>query len=253
MNRHSRSPKTFALALRTKIGTLIRSGRLGGAAAMLAVLATSATASAGDRFWGIVSTVRTSPKTMARINVSELGAGAAIFTVFPPNNAIPILDVVESIDLFASSASSTKPEISNLFTGIGQSTGLVLVESSGVQSGAVLEQSSWDGKLELSLPPEELAKGMGFVVPIGDLQQGTSLLVGNPHDVPVDVSVRYGNNLPEPIVTIQRVSVAVIDITRSNIGVVLEARSNLPVIAQLAVDTGKTTVMTYLTPLSPFQ
>jgi hypothetical protein len=219
-----------------------------GAVACLAFLA-AGTAQA-ESHYGIISTARTSPQTMARINASAGEPDAAAFTVFPADQGIPLTGVVQlDVALFASSASSTEPGIQNLFVGAGARTALVKVEMFASRSSAVLEQSSFDGKVALNLPPFQVAAGQRFLVSIGDLQQGTSLLVGNVNQTAVPVDLRYGTNLPEPDVLINAFGVAVFNITQSNTSVVLEAKGPLPIIVQLAVDTGKTTVMTYLTPL----
>ena len=205
-----------------------------GAVACLAFLA-AGTAQA-ETHYGIISTKRISPQTMARINASAGEPDAVAFTVFPVD-VIPLTDVVQlDVNLFASSASSTEPGIQNLFVGAGAQTALVKVEMFASRSSAVLEQY-------------QVAAGQRFLVSIGDLQQGTSLLVGNVNQTAVPVDLRYGKGLPEPDVLINAFGVAVFNITQSNTSVLLEAKGPLPIIVQLAVDTGKTTVMTYLTPL----
>jgi len=72
---------------------------------------------------------------------------------------------------------------------------------------------------------------------------------GNPQGSAIGVYVAYGTNLPEPSITVPEFGVVVIDITQGNTMVRLEPPGALSVVAQLAVDTGKTTVMTYLQPL----
>ena len=133
---------------------------------------------------GIISTERSSPHTTAQINVASAQQGGAVFSVFPPGSA-PISDTVQlDGNLFASSASSSVPEIQNLFTGSDVLTALVRVDFPGAGASAVLEQSSTDGKVVLDLPRIETAAGSRFQVAVGALQHGTLLLVGNPNPAP---------------------------------------------------------------------
>jgi hypothetical protein len=234
-----------------KSGQPIRSPRLLRSVACLAFL--TAGKAQADIHYGIISTVRTSPKTTARLNLSAIGSDAALFTAFAADgNSVPVSDTVQmGVTQFASSSSSQVPEIQNLFVGVGNRTGLVRVEAvAGNRTSAMLEQSSLDGKVVLTLPPVDEVSGDTLMVAIGDLQQGTSLLVGNPNGTNNAFQLRYGTNLPGPPVLVPAFGVAVVDVTQANAAVIITAVDpSLPLIAQLAVDTGKTTVMTYLTPL----
>jgi hypothetical protein len=226
-------------------GRALRSPRLVGALAGLALLA-AVTAEASTHF-GIISTVRTTPRTTARINLAMTFRDAIQFTVFTPDGS-PLSDVLPfNAHLFASSADSAMPEIQNLFVGSQGSTGLVVAQATQSVSNATLVQSSVDGNVILDLPPIEEARAIWFFVPIGNLRQGTTLLVGNPNSQPAAYRVRYGESAPEPDAVVPAFGVAVVDVTRSDALLTLEALdATLPLIAQLAVDTGKTTIMTYL-------
>lgn len=229
----------------------VKSAAIAGAVACLALLA-AAPAGRAETHYGIISTERSSPKTTARISlVSNVSPGGATFTVFPAASA-PISDTVQLDDnLFATSASSSMPEIANLFTGSGALTALVRADYLGAASAAVLEQSSLDGKIALDLPPSDRALGARFAIPIGDLHQGTLLLVGNPFSSPNPITLRYGPLPPESPVPIGAWSVLVIEVTRANTMLHMTVQDpSLFVMAQLAVDTGKTTVMRYLKPAS---
>jgi hypothetical protein len=193
---------------------------------VLALLITAGGAEASTHV-GIISTERSSPRTSARLNAAGNNGGAATFTVFPAG-AAPISDTLglSSNGNFVSSTSSSVPEIQNLFTGSGSLTALVRV-----------------------LPPAEEAAGPRFQFPVGDLQQGTVLLIGNPNPAPNAVVVRFGQNPPEPARPIAAFGVLAVEVTLPNILVVAVAQDpSLLLVAQLAVDTGRTTVMTYLPP-----
>src|SRR5262245_54655985 len=222
-----------------------------GAAVTLAVLA-AGNARAGTHV-GIISTVSTSPRTAARINVTGIDGGGATFSVFPPDGGATVQDSVPlSPEFFATSASSAVPGIANLFVGAGGQTALVRVEYTQGDAGVVLEQHSPEEKVVLALPALPTVAGVTFWVPIGDLHRGTTLLIGNPTGSPNGIIVRYGQGADQPPVDVQPFQVAVIPVTVANTQLrirVTDASST--VIAQLAVDTGKTTVMTYLTPPTP--
>lgn len=115
----------------------------------------------------------------------------------------------------------------------------------------MLEQSSPDGNVVLEVPPVGVARGVVFLVPIRDLQHGTSVLLGNTSDFDTEIVVRYGNNAQQPPHPLRRHDTMVIDVTVPN--TLMRIVSTNPdglCIAQLAVDTGKTTTMTFLTPTS---
>jgi hypothetical protein len=213
---------------------------------VLALLITAGAAEATTHV-GIISTERSSPRTSARLNAAGNNGGAATFTVFPAG-AAPISDTLDlsSDGKFVSSASSSVPEIQNLFTGSGSLTALVRVDI--LEGGsATLEQSSTDGKIVLALPPIDQAASPRFQFPVGDLQQGTVLLIGNPNPSPNSVVVRVGQSAPEPARPIAAFGVLAVEMTVPNTLVVAVAQDpSLLLVAQLAVDTGRTTVMTYL-------
>jgi hypothetical protein len=235
MNRQSRSPKTFALVL-------------------LALLA-AGTAAAGTHF-GIISTVSTSPRTAARLNVTVHpgDASAATFTVFPGGSAASVQDAVAfSPEFFATSESSAVPGIQNLFTGAAGQTALVRVDVPAASSAVILEQYSPEERVVLALPPLDTIASPTFYVPIGNLHHGTSLLIGNPTGSRNAIIIRYGQGADQPPIVIAEFSVVVIPITVAHTQVAVRAADpSVPFIAQLAVDTGKTTVMTVLSPPSDF-
>jgi len=223
---------------------------LRGSALVLGILI-GGTATAEGTYFAIISTARNSPKTTARLNYASAEHNAAQFTVFPPN-AVPVFDIIqEDLGLFATSASSSKPEIANLFVGSAASTTIVAVAGvDNFQDVVTLEQSSSDGKVVLDVPPFSQAGGRRFIIPIGDLQNGTSILVGNPNGIGNAFTVRYGENLPGPPVPISIFGTAIADVTQGNTLLVIDAVDvSVPLIVVLAVDTGKTTALTFVTPL----
>lgn len=234
---------------RRHVGT----GRLLGVAATLAVVA-AGTAQASTHFV-IISTESTSPRTAARLNVTANpggGSGGVTFTVFANNGNGPSISdsVLISPEFFATSESSTDPGIQNLVTGAaGQST-LVRVQTvdSSIESAVVLEQQSPEERVVLNVPALSAAQGVFFRVPIGSLHRGTLLLIGNPTSSPQAILFSYGQGPTQPPVDVAPFGVAVIPVTVANTQMrVRVADASVPVIAQLAVDTGKTTVMTFLT------
>jgi len=224
---------------------------LAGGALVLGILV-SGTAGAEGTYFAIISTARTSPRTMARLNYASFPQTAARFTVFPPGG-VPISDIVqEDVNLFATSASSSRPEIANLFVGSAASTAIVAVAGvdDTLRDSVTLEQSSADGKVVLEVPPFSRAGGSTFMIPIGDLQNGTSVLVGNPNGTGTAFTLRYGENLPGPPIPVPLFGTAIADVTQANALLVIEAvDSSVPLIVVLAVDTGKTTALSFVAPL----
>ena len=218
---------------------------------VLAALLASTSAWASTH-WVIISTVRTSPKSTARINVSATEPDVVRFTAFNAVGA-PVFDEMPlSSSFFVSSASSDMPEIQNFFNVYPDEPGMVQAQATQSHTAVMVEQSSPDGKVILNVPPIDKARGIKFLVPIGELHQGTSLLIGNPNDQATAVAIRYGLNPLQPDISIEPFGVGVIDLVQGNTLVVIEARdASLPVIAQIAVDMGKTTIMHVLDPL-PF-
>jgi hypothetical protein len=241
--------RTFGAAkevfMTTRPGQFARWPTLLGTVACL-VLLVAGTAQASIHY-GIILTTHASPQTTAYFTIGSDQEGAVVFTVFPAGVA-PVSDTVMlSEHGFATSADSTNPAIQNLFTGSGATTALVRAVFEQGESGAVLEQSSHDGTVVVAVPPVGAIRGVKFFIPIGDLQHGTSVIVGNPSDQETFIVVRYGNSLPEPPRLLERFSTLTIDVPEPNtLMTILSTDEGGTVIAALVVDTGKTTAMTYL-------
>ena len=223
--------------------------------AAIALVASCAPAAAqADVHYAVLSTESTSPRMVARLNVTDIFHNAVTFTVFSAGGARVEDTLAMNPESFVSSSSSSDPAIQNLFLGAGGQSALVKVEASDSsgRSSVVLEQSSTEDKVVLDVPPVAAAAGSAFAVPIGGLQRGTMLLVGNPHSGLNGVILRYGQAAEEPPITVAEFGVAIVPITQVNTRLRIRLTDpSRPVIAQLAVDTGKTTVMTFLRPLAP--
>ena len=207
-----------------------------------------------DVHFGIIATVRTTPKTTASINVASDQPGEAVFTVFPSGGFAISDSVGLNLDGFATSADSADPAIQNLFIGSSASTALVRAVFANGNSTAVLEQSSLEGKSVVVLPPYNAGTGTVFQIPIGDLQRGTSVIIGNVSDFDTAIVVRYGNDPLEPPVPLSKNSTLVIDVTQANTLIrVVSVLADARLIALLTVDTGKTTEMTYVLPQAAAQ
>ena len=230
--------------------TLVRKRVAGWTAVGIAALAVG-TARA-DTHFGIISTVSSSPRTAARLNVTAVTTMDAVtFSVFPSDGGATVGDTLSlSPEFFLTSESSADPGIQNLFTGAGGQSALVRAESSE-WTAVVLEQYSPEEKIVLSLPPVQVASGTSFQVPIGRLHRATSLLIGNVTGTRNAIIYRYGQGAEQPPVDLPPFGVVVIPVTQENTQLkVRVADASAGVIAQLAVDTGKTTVMTLLPPVS---
>lgn len=221
------------------------------ALAVAAVVSLCAASSAqASTHFGIISTESTSPRTAAWLNVTGMTGGAVTFKVYPADGGATVEDAVAmGPEFFATSESSTNPGIQNLFVGAGGQSALVRVDYPSGPSAVVLEQHSPEEKVVLGLPSLATAQSPNFWVPIGDLHRGTSLLIGNPNSSPNGIIIRYGQGAEQLPIAISAFGVVVIPVTVANTQLSMRATDpSLPFIAQLAVDTGKTTVMTYLTP-----
>jgi hypothetical protein len=190
----------------------------------------------------ILAGVRTTPKTTARINVGAAEPSQVIFTLYPPGAAM----ITDTLNLdannFVSSASSTKPEVANLFTGSGGQTALVRVETQPAgRATAVLEQSSSDGKILLCAPAVVAAAG-AFLVPVGQIQRGVDLLIGNIGD-DAAIEVQYGASAAINLGTLARHAVLTHTVTQGNTTLrIVGTGPSVNLLCQLAVDTGKTDV-----------
>jgi hypothetical protein len=200
-----------------------------------------------DTHFAVISAVRTSPKTTARLNVSSHLESDATFRVYPSTGGAAASDTlpVPRETLFVSSSSSTNPAIANLFVGADAQTALVEVQLPGAISGVVLEQDSSDGKIVMAVPPRSVTAGTVFVIPVGDLRRGTSILLGNVSSLDASLTIQVGTSVEQPLDPLRGFQATAIELTRSHTLVIV--RSDVPVIAQLAVDSGKTDV-TMLTP-----
>jgi hypothetical protein len=207
-----------------------------------------------DVHFVVLSTESTSPRVAARLNLTDIIPTGAAFRVFPADGSLVEDTVPMNPDSFATSASSAEPGIRNLFVGSGGASALVraeAIDASG-RSFVILEQSSSEEKVVLAVPPVSTAAGSSFAVPIGALHRGTTLLVGNPNSTLNGVILRYGQEAEQPPILVNAFGVAVVPITRANTHLRIRVTdASLPAIAQLAVDTGRTTVMTFLLPLAP--
>jgi hypothetical protein len=110
-------------------------------------------------------------------------------------------------------------------------------------SFATLVQRSGTTKLLLTVAQDQqLANKVRAAV--GDIGQGTNILIGNPSATQIVVTPRFGatSNLPGPSVTIAPRGVGKIPITTPNTHVTVfsEPEGNgPPIVAILAIDTGK--------------
>jgi hypothetical protein len=199
--------------------------------------------------YGILQAIHVSPTNTARLNVASAFLGDVIFTVFPKTGA-PIGDTVGMNPAqFATSYSSTNPAIKNLFSAAGGPNALVRVEFVVGESAAVLEEVVSDGKMSVALPPAEIAQGVSFTIPCGDLFQRTCVLIGNINPVNISVTPRYGSSSPLADIVIPPFGVASVPMAHgsSELSLIGEDPS-LKYIVVLSVDTGTSPSLTSLTP-----
>ena len=213
-------------------------------AAVLASLATAGTA-LGSTHYVILSAVHTTHNAEACFNVTGADSGAVMFTVFPAGGAAPIQDAVPlNANFFASSASASVPGIQNLFAGSEGETVLTRVDYPQGGATVVLEQASNQGYVALGIPSVDKAQGATFIVPIGDLHRGTTVLIGNPMGSDNAVILRYGQGFEEAPRAILAHSAIAVEVTQANTQLKIKATdTSLPIIVQLEIEeTNKTTV-----------
>src|SRR5262245_12963145 len=200
----------------------------------------------------ILSAVHTTPKTEARMNVTGIDGGGVTFSVFPAGGGATIEDSVPlNPEFFATSASAAVAGIQNLFTGSNGATALVRASYTQGSAVVVLEQESNEGHIALGVPPLDKVMGPSFIVPIGDRQRGTTVLIGNPSGSPAAVILRYGQGPEEPPRDLPPFGAIAVDVTTANTQLKIRSSdASVFLIVQLAIDTGRTDV-TFISPQQP--
>lgn len=175
-------------------------------------------------------------KNIAYIDVTTIAPLPFKISVFPTWTAPPFLpDIPVTNNGFGSSLSV----IPNLLTHSGASHALVRVQRDTTSSEATLNISSGKDSIKTLIPSIDIAKGVGFVFPIGDPGTRATLYMGNPDGVTATVRIRYGasTNPVSAVHSVRSFSTTAIPIETAYSRVV--AASDLPVIAMLEIVTEK--------------
>lgn len=179
---------------------------------------------------------------------SDVPSAAFNFRVFAPNGGQPQPTPAISVNLNASQfGSSFNSAMPNLFTGSNDQTALVEVDFPPGLSFCVQRMKAGPEKVVCSVPPMSVAKGTLFHVPVGDLGNETTLLIGNPTDSDAVVNVTVGTNPPGADITVLRRHVATVQVTSADTQHTVTSKNNVDIVVALKVTDGKTT-MTYMLP-----
>ena len=162
--------------------------RATGLAVVAALLACPAL---GSTHWAIISNLDGAPHPSASMDISSDAGGILDFVVIPQGGApTPPFTASFNENGFASTLSSTFPNFFTLAEGVTGALVRVIVE--GPTVSPVLHQKTGKSESFLYVPPVEKIVGTTFLIPVGDLEKGTFLLIGNPGGTAAALDVRLG-------------------------------------------------------------
>jgi len=190
----------------------------------------------GSTHWAIISNLNGAPHPSASMDISSDAGGSLAFVAIPQGGApTPPFTASFNENGFASTLLSTFPNFFTLAEGV---TGaLVRLTVGGAIVSAVLHQKTGKSEVFLSVPPVEKSVGTKFLIPVGDLEKGTFLLIGNPGGTAAALDVRLGlGGMRLAAFPVPPTGFVVYQVTNDHSNILLA--SDQPVFVQYAVDNG---------------